>query len=125
MPCSALDTMLRNLKPKDKFYKVNDRDGPYVVITPVGSISFRYNYSIHDRQETITFGRYGVEGSPLRKPVNGWTRPRASATAPMTVSPSATTGAASLSVLVSANRITTLLRMTNGINAATAAFCCR
>ncbi|BAK12212.1 hypothetical protein PAJ_2132 [Pantoea ananatis AJ13355] len=43
----------------------------------------------------------------------------------MTVSPSAKTGAASLFVLVLASRITTLLRMTNGINAATAAFCCR
>ena len=42
---------------------MNDRDGLYVVITPAGSISFRYNYSIHGRQETITFGRYGVGGS--------------------------------------------------------------
>ncbi|WP_426765498.1 Arm DNA-binding domain-containing protein, partial [Pseudomonas aeruginosa] len=48
------DTKLRNLKPKDKLYKVNDRDGLYVAITPAGSISFRYNYSIHGRQETIT-----------------------------------------------------------------------
>lgn len=27
------DTKLRNLKPKDKLYKVNDRDGLYVAIT--------------------------------------------------------------------------------------------
>lgn len=46
------DTKLRNLKPKDKLYKVNDRDGLYVAVTPAGSISFRYNYSIHGRQET-------------------------------------------------------------------------
>ncbi|AAN33560.1 integrase [Brucella inopinata BO1] len=59
------DTKLRNLKPKDKLYKVNDRDGLYVAITPAGSISFRYNYSIHGRQETITFGRYGVGGITL------------------------------------------------------------
>lgn len=43
------DTKLRNLKPKDKLYKVNDRDGLYVAVTPAGSISFRYNYSIHGR----------------------------------------------------------------------------
>lgn len=43
---------------------VNDRDGLYVTVTPAGSISFRYNYSINDRQETITFDRYGV-GSTL------------------------------------------------------------
>lgn len=59
------DTKLRNLRPKDKLYKVNDRDGLYVAVTPAGSISFRYNYAIHGRQETITFGRYGVGGITL------------------------------------------------------------
>ncbi len=59
------DTKLRNLKPKDKLYKVNDRDGLYVAVTPAGSISFRYNYSIHGREETITFDRYGVGGITL------------------------------------------------------------
>lgn len=28
------DTKLRNLKPQDKLYKVNDRDGLYVAVTP-------------------------------------------------------------------------------------------
>lgn len=59
------DTKLRNLKPKDKLYKVNGRDGLYVAVTAAGAISFRYNYSIHGRQETITFGRYGVGGITL------------------------------------------------------------
>ena len=59
------DTKLRNLKPQDKLYKVNDRDGLYVAVTPAGAISFRYNYSINGRQETITFGRYGVGGITL------------------------------------------------------------
>ena len=59
------DTKLRNLKPRDKLYKVNDREGLYVAVTPAGSISFRYNYSIDGRQETITFGRYGVGGITL------------------------------------------------------------
>lgn len=44
------DTKLRNLKPRDKLYKVNDREGLYVAVTPAGSISFRYNYSINGRQ---------------------------------------------------------------------------
>ncbi|RMP64369.1 hypothetical protein ALQ18_03861 [Pseudomonas marginalis pv. marginalis] len=59
------DTKLRNLKPKEKLYKVNDRDGLYVAVTAACSISFRYNYSINGRQETITFGRYGVGGVTL------------------------------------------------------------
>ena len=59
------DTKIRHLKPKEKLYKVNDRDGLYVAVTAAGSISFRYNYSIHGRQETITFGRYGPGGITL------------------------------------------------------------
>lgn len=59
------DTKLRNLKPQEKLYKVNDRDGLYAAVTPAGTISFRYNYSIHGRQETITFGRYGLGGITL------------------------------------------------------------
>lgn len=59
------DTKLRNIKPQDKLFKVNDRDGLYVAVTPAGSISFRYNYAINGRQETITFGRYGVGGITL------------------------------------------------------------
>ncbi len=59
------DTKLRNLKPQDKLYKVIDLDGLYVAVTPAGSISFRYNYSINGRQETVTFGRYGLGGITL------------------------------------------------------------
>lgn len=59
------DTKLRNLKPQDKLYKVNDRDGLYVAVTPAGGISFRYNYAINGRQETLTIGRYGVRGVTL------------------------------------------------------------
>ncbi len=59
------DTKLRNLKPTGKLYKVADRDGLYVAVTPSGTISFRYNYALNGRQETITFGRYGPGGITL------------------------------------------------------------
>ncbi|MDC7717303.1 tyrosine-type recombinase/integrase [Vogesella sp. DC21W] len=59
------DTKLRHLKPQAKMYKVADRDGLYVAVTPAGGISFRYNYSINGRQETMTFGRYGLGGITL------------------------------------------------------------
>lgn len=59
------DTKLRNLKPQGKLYKMPDRDGLYVAVTPAGAVSFRYNYSINGRQETLTFGRYGVGGITL------------------------------------------------------------
>ena len=51
------DTKLRNLKPRDKLYKVNDREGLYVAVTPAGSIPFRYHASITGRQEPIPLGR--------------------------------------------------------------------
>jgi len=50
------ETTLKNLKPKKKSYKVSDRDGLYAVVLPSGSISFRYNYQINGRQETLTLG---------------------------------------------------------------------
>jgi len=59
------DTKLRLLKPQDKIYKVPDRDGLYVAVTKTGVVSFRYNYSINGRQETVTFGCYGVGGITL------------------------------------------------------------
>lgn len=58
------DTKLRTLKPQDKLYKVPDRDGLYVAVTPAGAVSFRYNYSINGRQETVTFGRHGRGDHP-------------------------------------------------------------
>lgn len=59
------DTKLRNLKATGKLYKVADRDGLYVAVTPSGTISFRYNYRINSRQETLTLGRYGIGGITL------------------------------------------------------------
>ncbi|MES2260078.1 MAG: tyrosine-type recombinase/integrase [Pseudomonadota bacterium] len=61
------DTKLRNLKPRDKTYKLPDRDGLYVAVLPSGNISYRYNYRINGRQETIVLGRYGVGGMSLQE----------------------------------------------------------
>ena len=35
------DTGLRSLKPKNKLYKISDRDGMYVTVQPSGTIVFR------------------------------------------------------------------------------------
>jgi integrase len=59
------DTKLRSLKAQDKPYKVADRDGLYVLVTPMGTVSFRYNYRINGRQETLVIGRYGADGITL------------------------------------------------------------
>ena len=47
---------LKNLLPKEKAYKVADKDGLYALVSVKGSISFRYNYRINGRYETYTFG---------------------------------------------------------------------
>jgi hypothetical protein len=41
------DTKIRNLKPQEKLYKVVDRDGLYVAVSPKGTISFRYDYRVN------------------------------------------------------------------------------
>ena len=59
------DAGLRALKPQDKPYKKADRDGLYAYVTPSGTISFRFNYAINGRQETLVLGRYGPGGIKL------------------------------------------------------------
>jgi integrase len=52
------DTELRKLRPKEKTFKVADRDGMYVTISTTGTKSFRYDYRLNGRRETLTIGRY-------------------------------------------------------------------
>jgi len=59
------DTALRNLKPKSKIYKVFDRDGMCVAVSTAGTITFRYDYRLNGRRETLTLGRYGPAGMSL------------------------------------------------------------
>jgi len=59
------DTAIKRLKPKDKSYKIADRDGMYVTIIPSGAITFRYDYRLNGRRETLTIGRYGPDGVSL------------------------------------------------------------
>jgi len=56
---------LGNLKPRTAPYKIADRDGMYVAVSPAGTFSFRYDYRINGRRETLTIGRYGRAGISL------------------------------------------------------------
>ena len=60
------DAALQNLRPRSKIYKVTDRDGMYVVVAVSGAITFRYDYRMHGRRETLTIGRYGRTGISLK-----------------------------------------------------------
>jgi len=59
------DTALKNLKSKDKTYKIADRDGMYAQVKPTGTIVFRFDYRLHGRRETLTLGQYGRDGITL------------------------------------------------------------
>ncbi|EJV8842292.1 tyrosine-type recombinase/integrase [Escherichia coli] len=59
------DTKLKNLKSQDKLYKVSDRDGLYVAVLTSGTVSFRYDYRINGRRETLVIGQYGRDGISL------------------------------------------------------------
>jgi integrase len=60
------DAALQNLRPRSKIYKMTDRDGMYVVVATSGAITFRYDYRMHGRRETLTIGRYGRTGISLK-----------------------------------------------------------
>lgn len=49
---------VKRAKPKDKPYKLSDRDGLYLMVEPSGSRVWRMNYRMSGRQRTITFGRW-------------------------------------------------------------------
>jgi integrase len=59
------DTALKHLKATGAVYKVADRDGMYVTVSVVGTISFRFDYRLNGRRETLTLGRYGPDGISL------------------------------------------------------------
>jgi hypothetical protein len=61
------DMQLRALKPAQKIYKVADQRGLYAAVTPSGAVSFRYDYRVNGRRETLVIGRYDPSLS-ARKP---------------------------------------------------------
>ena len=52
------DMALRALKPTGKIYKVADQQGHYVAVTRTGVVSFRFDYRINGRRETLVIGQY-------------------------------------------------------------------
>lgn len=61
------DMVLKSLKPREILYKVTDRDGMYVVVATSGCVTFRFDYRLNGRRETLTIGRYGPSGLSLAR----------------------------------------------------------
>ncbi len=52
------DTAIKNTKPTDKPYKMQDEKGMYLLVNPNGSKYFRYNYRFNDKRKTLALGTY-------------------------------------------------------------------
>lgn len=61
------DAAIKALKLQSKMYKVSDRDGMYVRVMPSGAISFRLDYRLNGRRETVYLGKYGRDGISLAR----------------------------------------------------------
>ena len=63
------ETKLRELLPGERAYKVSDGgNGLYVVVSPSGSRSFRYDYRLSGRRETLTIGRHEPAARHAQRP---------------------------------------------------------
>ncbi|WP_354682277.1 tyrosine-type recombinase/integrase [Cupriavidus necator] len=64
------DRELAKLKAQEKLYKLADRDGMYAAVLPTGTVSFRYDYRLNGRRETLHIGRYdaALASKPAREP---------------------------------------------------------
>lgn len=52
------DTKVRQAKAKDRPYKLSDARGLYLYVSTKGAKSWRYDYRLSGRRETLTVGRY-------------------------------------------------------------------
>lgn len=58
MKRSLTDAKVKNLKPRDKPYKVTDGGGLYVFVSKPGTRSFRYDAKLNGKRITVTLGKY-------------------------------------------------------------------
>ena len=52
------DTAIKQAKPKDKTYRLYDRDGMYLEISPAGGKHWRLKYRIGGKEKRLTLGGY-------------------------------------------------------------------
>ncbi|MEW4468686.1 integrase arm-type DNA-binding domain-containing protein [Parasphingorhabdus sp. JC815] len=52
------NTRIRSLRPRDKAYKVMDKDGLFLQITPSGGKLWRFRYRLSGMEKKLSIGRY-------------------------------------------------------------------
>jgi integrase len=55
---SLTDAKVKNLKHKDKSYKTSDGGGLYILTTRAGGKSWRYDFKLNDKYQTLVIGQY-------------------------------------------------------------------
>ncbi len=52
------DTKIKAAKPRERAYKLGDRDGLYLHVAPSAARSWRFDYRLAGKRETLVIGRY-------------------------------------------------------------------
>jgi hypothetical protein len=52
------DATIRNLRPRDKSYKVSDFKGPFLLVKPTGSRLWHQKYRIDGKEQLLAIGPY-------------------------------------------------------------------
>ncbi len=55
---SLSNTQIKNAKPKEKQYKIADRDGLYLLVRPNGTKAWKYDYRLGGKRGTYAIGTY-------------------------------------------------------------------
>lgn len=53
-----VDSVVKNVKPKDKNYKLSDRDGLYLLVIKAGKKYWRWDYRYKGKRNTASYGAY-------------------------------------------------------------------
>jgi integrase len=59
------DTAIRKAGKRRRRYKLSDQGGLYLAVLPSGKKVWRYEYRLHGRRETLTFGTYSDTGEGM------------------------------------------------------------
>jgi len=56
------DTAIRGTKPRQKPFKVYDRDGLFLLVNPSGSKLWRWRYRVDGKEKLMALGEYPLVG---------------------------------------------------------------
>ena len=58
LPVMLTDAKVRTLKPQEKSYRLLDAERLYIEVRPTGKRIWRFKYTLHGKEGTISFGEY-------------------------------------------------------------------